>query len=314
MRSRILLGGVLAVGLAYVGCGEQSGGNGGGGGALSAPSNLTGSPMGSGIHLTWTDTSTSEEGFDIERSTATSSFAKITSVAFDTTQYHDTGGLTGGVSYTYRVRASGGGSFSPYSNSVSAVAPGGSGGGSGGGTGGGSGGGVGGGSGGGTGGGAGGGTGFDGLPDGGYSFQTHIKPIFVQSCGSGNNSCHSKMAYGPTTPECRGWLALSDEALGSKNPATNANTGCPDLTLYQRLMQLDAWMCDNPRRKYVVPNDTAGSQLYQVIDPAADPSRGGQCMVTTTVPLGRMPKAPYVISAGDINKIKVWIQQGAPNN
>lgn len=79
-------------------------------------------------------------------------------------------------------------------------------------------------------------------------------------------------------------------------------------------MQLDAWMCDNPRRKYVVANNLAGSQLYQVIDPAADPSRGGQCMVTSTVPLGRMPKAPYTLSAADLNRIKVWIQQGAPNN
>lgn len=301
MRSRILLGAVLAVGLVYAGCGEQSGGN-GGGGTLAAPSNLTGTPLGAGVHLTWADNS-SEESFEIERSSSTGTFAKIASVTFDTTQHHDQSGLTGGATYTYRVRAAGGGSFSSYSNSVTAVAPGGAGGGAGGG------------SGGGAGGGTGGGTGFDGLPDGGYSFQTHIVPVFVQSCGSGSNSCHSKMAYGPTTAGgCRGWLALSNESLGSKNPANNASTGCPDLTLHQRLMQLDAWLCDNPRRRYVVPNDLAGSQLYQVTDPGADPSRGGQCMATTSVPLGRMPKAPFAISAADINKIKVWIQQGAPNN
>lgn len=297
MRSRILLGAVVAVGLVYVGCGEKAGGN-AGDGTLAAPANLTASPMGGGVHLVWADTA-SEESFEIERSSSTNSFAKIASVTFDTTQHHDQAGLTGGETYTYRVRAAGGGTFSPYSNSVTAVAPGGSGGGAGGG----------------TGGGSGGGTGFDGLADGGYSFQTHIVPIFVQSCGSGNNSCHSKIAYGPTAAgECRGWLALSDEALGSKNPTNNADTGCPDLTLHQRLMQLDAWMCDNPRRKYVVPGDVAGSQLYQVVDLNADPSRGGQCVISPTVPMTRMPKAPYVISSADINKLKVWIQQGAPNN
>lgn len=291
MRYRILLGALIAVGLVYAGCGS---GGGGAGGTLAAPSNLIGTPMGSGVHLAWTDNSSGEESFEIERSTGTSSFMKVASVAFDTTQYHDQG-LTGGQAYTFRVRAAGGGSFSPYSNNVTATAPSGSGGG--------------------AGGGAGGGGGLDGLPDGGYSFSTHIKPIFVQSCGSGNNSCHSKMAYGPTSAGgCLGWLALSDEPLGSKNPANNADTGCPDLTLYQRLLQLDTWLCSNPSRKYVVPNDTSASQLFQVIDPNADPSRGGQCMVTSTVPLGRMPRAPYVISAADLNKIKVWIQQGAPNN
>lgn len=128
MRIRLMTAAVVAVGLVYVGCGGPGGGTGGGSGTLAAPSNLAGTPMGSGVHLTWTDNSSNEESFELERATATSSYVKVATVAFDTTQHHDQGGLTGGESYTYRVRASGGGSFSTYSNTISAVAPGGGGG------------------------------------------------------------------------------------------------------------------------------------------------------------------------------------------
>lgn len=301
---RLFVAAALATASGYLACGKAA--EPGDTGTLAAPSNLTGEQMGSGIHLTWKDNSADEEEFELERAAAAApaTFTRIASVTFDTAQYHDQS-VTSGTAYRYRVRATKGSTTSAYSNEIDATAPSGAGGGSGGGMGGGAGGGAGG----------GGGTSNDSLPDGGYSFQQHIVPIFNNSCGAGDNSCHSRIAYGPRpNTQCRGWLALENASIGSIDPNTQQSTGCPDKTLYERLVELDSWMCESVRHKYIVPNDFAGSQVYQVVDPAADPSRGGTCMASSTVPLGRMPKAPYALSSTDRNKLKVWIEQGAPNN
>ena len=284
-------------------------------GSLTAPSMLTVEPLGTGLHVAWVDNSMDEAEFQIERKT-TGEFAKIASVVFDTNQFHDSA-VTAGTRYTYRVRATSAAASSSYTAEVSQTAPtaGGTGGGTGG-TGGGTAGTGGGaaGTGGGTAG-TGGGTGVaTSLPDGGYSFQQHIVPIFGASCGSGNNSCHSRLAYGPTTGGgCRGWLALENLPLGSKNPNTMANTGCPDRTLHQRLVDLDSWMCEPTRKKYVTARNLTSSQLYQVV--AGDPSGGGTCDKMPGVALTRMPPAPAPeLAMADKKKLETWIMQGAPNN
>lgn len=261
-------------------------------GTVTAPSMLTVEPLGTGLHVAWKDNSTDETEFQVERKSA-GAFAKIASVVFDTTQFHDSA-VTAGTSYTYRIRAITASAASEYTAEVSQRAPSaGAGGGSGSG-------------------GGGGGMAFNGLPDGGYSFQQHIVPIFNSSCGAGDNNCHSRIAYGPTSAGgCRGWLALENVALGSKNPNTMAATGCADRSLWQRLTQLDSWMCEPTRKKYVTAGSLAMSQVYQAI--AGDPAGGGTCNKAPNVPLASMPPG-VTLDPVAVKKIETWILQGAPNN
>jgi uncharacterized repeat protein (TIGR03806 family) len=73
----------------------------------------------SSIALTWTDASTNETGFELERSADNVTFAPRTSLPAGTTQFTDTG-LTAATRYYYRVRAVNGAGASAYSNVASA--------------------------------------------------------------------------------------------------------------------------------------------------------------------------------------------------
>ena len=75
--------------------------------------------MGGGVHLTWKDNATNEDGFDIERSDASSSFGALDGVPFDSVSYHDSA-VTLGITYTYRVRARRGMTYSVFSNEAAA--------------------------------------------------------------------------------------------------------------------------------------------------------------------------------------------------
>ena len=77
--------------------------------------------------LNWSEISTNETGFNVERKvgacTAISSFSEIGTVGPNVTTYVDTA-VTEGVTYCYRVRASGpGGTFSAYSNTADRAVP-----------------------------------------------------------------------------------------------------------------------------------------------------------------------------------------------
>jgi Tol biopolymer transport system component/alpha-tubulin suppressor-like RCC1 family protein len=90
---------------------------------LVAPSGLTVTGVSSSrIDLSWTDNSTNEDGFRIERCTGTgcSSFAEIATVGANVTSYQDTG-LAAATSYSYRVRAYNAGGTSGYSNTATAT-------------------------------------------------------------------------------------------------------------------------------------------------------------------------------------------------
>jgi hypothetical protein len=117
-----------------------------------------------------------------------------------------------------------------------------------------------------------------------------------------------------------------DLVLGRRRAYSGPNvgqpTGCPDLGLYDRLMQLHSMLCDgstwSQRAMYVVPGDLQKSLLYQVI--AGDSSMGGKCSANGG-PVTRMPKVdPAVLpvsvplTQNQIQKIRDWIMQGAPNN
>lgn len=93
---------------------------------LVAPSSLTAtvsttSPT-SSIVLTWTDGSSIETGFEIERRnvTASTSFALIATTTANVAGFTDTG-LASSTTYQYRIRAFDPGGSSSYSNSASAT-------------------------------------------------------------------------------------------------------------------------------------------------------------------------------------------------
>jgi hypothetical protein len=86
----------------------------------TAPTNLTATAVSrSQINLTWTDNSSNETGFKIERSTNGTSFTQIATVGAGVTSYASTG-LQKNRTYYYRVRATNGAGDSAYSNVASA--------------------------------------------------------------------------------------------------------------------------------------------------------------------------------------------------
>jgi uncharacterized protein (TIGR02145 family) len=95
---------ILGITLAYS-CSTSSDGNGNSTTTVLpvAPTNLTGTVASTTqINLSWTDNSTNETGFKIERKTGTGTYAVIGTTATDITTYSDTD-LTQGTTYTYRV-------------------------------------------------------------------------------------------------------------------------------------------------------------------------------------------------------------------
>lgn len=87
------------------------------------------------VNLSWTDTSTNELGFRVERKTGSGSYSEIATPAKNSTSQSDTG-LTASTTYTYRIRAYNSMANSSYSSEATATtssADSGTGGGSGGG-------------------------------------------------------------------------------------------------------------------------------------------------------------------------------------
>jgi hypothetical protein len=110
---------VLALGL--LACGGDDGGS---GSVPAAPTNLTGSVLSGGAHLTWTDNSDNETDFMIMRKEmgSTAGFASIAMPPFNTTTYHDAP-LTAGKTYVYMVHAVNDAGDSQPSNEVMVAIP-----------------------------------------------------------------------------------------------------------------------------------------------------------------------------------------------
>lgn len=85
--------------------------------APPAPSLLNSNPVSnSQINISWTDNSTNEDGFKIERKTTSSgTYSEIAQVGANVTSYNNTG-LASGTQYCYRVRSYNGAGNSSYSN------------------------------------------------------------------------------------------------------------------------------------------------------------------------------------------------------
>ena len=89
--------------------------------APPAPSALSATPISSSqINLAWTDNSSNEGGFRIERSTDNVNFTEIATTAVNAIAYSNTG-LAASTTYYYRVRAFNSGGNSAYSNTASAT-------------------------------------------------------------------------------------------------------------------------------------------------------------------------------------------------
>lgn len=88
------------------------------------PSNLIGTVASSTqINLSWTDNSTNETGFKVERKTGTSTYAVVGTTGTDINTFNDTG-LTPSTTYTYRVYSYNTGGNSPtYSNEINLTIP-----------------------------------------------------------------------------------------------------------------------------------------------------------------------------------------------
>jgi predicted phage tail protein len=89
----------------------------------SAPTGLRATAVSrSRIDLSWTDASTNETRFEIERSTAGRSFQLVATVAANSVFFADTG-LRARTTYTYRIRACNQLGCSAPSNQASATTP-----------------------------------------------------------------------------------------------------------------------------------------------------------------------------------------------
>ena len=137
-------------------------------------------------------------------------------------------------------------------------------------------------------------------------FESDIMPILGRSCGGGDDTCHSPVAYAPTAANnCEGWLSLTDTPLGGD--------GCPPLDLYTRLITLHGWAClvnGDPTSgfeplviRYVAPFDPDASLLYQKLLPD-----GIRCVGAYDEPTQRMPLAAPLPQA-EIDLIRLWIEQ-----
>ncbi|MDO6743598.1 M43 family zinc metalloprotease [Tenacibaculum soleae] len=88
---------------------------------VNAPSNLTSTTNSSSeIALSWSDNSSNEDGFSIERTTDGGSFSVIATTAANATSYSNTN-LTSNTAYSYRVRAFSGNTNSSYSNTTTST-------------------------------------------------------------------------------------------------------------------------------------------------------------------------------------------------
>ncbi|MCK5148277.1 fibronectin type III domain-containing protein [bacterium] len=91
------------------------------GAILFSPSSLTASSLSaSEITLTWSDNSSNEMGFKIERKTGTGNFIELGLTGANTTTYTDRG-LASATSYVYRIRATNSTGDSGYSNELTAT-------------------------------------------------------------------------------------------------------------------------------------------------------------------------------------------------
>jgi hypothetical protein len=88
--------------------------------APSAPTSLAAAASGTSITLSWSDQSSNEQSFVVERSTGGGAFAQVGTVGANVTSFTDSG-LAASTTYTYQVKAVNAVGSSGYSNTASAT-------------------------------------------------------------------------------------------------------------------------------------------------------------------------------------------------
>jgi hypothetical protein len=145
------------------------------------------------------------------------------------------------------------------------------------------------------------------------SFERDIKPILLVSCGGMVDACHARAAYAAIASSgCRGWFSFEDAAIGSQiyaGPTAGEPTGCPDMTLHERLLQLNSWQCEPDGRPIVAPGDPAGSYMMMKVD-------GVDLCPNGAEPSAMMPPPGegFGLPASSRALLEAWILAGAPNN
>ncbi len=150
------------------------------------------------------------------------------------------------------------------------------------------------------------------------NFKTQIVPIFNNSCGTGVNGCHGRDAFGANaSQDCRGWLALEDAPLGASfysGSMSGQATGCPDMSLHQRLMQLDVWQCLDTPTAYVVPGDPAASYIMHKMNGTDLCKENASSISDQMPPPNQAGATPFTLSPADKALIQQWIVEGALDN
>ena len=92
-------------------------------GTPGAPGSPSATPTaGTQVNVAWTDQSSNENSFRVERATGGGSFVPVGSVGANTTAFSDSN-LVAGATYSYRVAATSAGTSSPFSNVVTVTTP-----------------------------------------------------------------------------------------------------------------------------------------------------------------------------------------------
>ena len=143
------------------------------------------------------------------------------------------------------------------------------------------------------------------------TFQNDIVPILYEACGAGDTLCHARNAYFAAVDQgCRGWMSFEDAPLGAVFDDLDPNTdmpsegptGCPDLSLYDRLLQLAPWECD-ASSSYIEPGSLEESYMFVKL------SNGITCGDFRLMP---PPGEGYVLTQAQYDAFRDWILAGAP--
>lgn len=135
------------------------------------------------------------------------------------------------------------------------------------------------------------------------SFKTDIVPIFYATCGAQSSACHSREIYVVDSSNgCRGIISLEDTNLGAvfySGSNMGLSTGCPDQTLYERIMDYSS-QCNSPMERYITPGVKSSSYLWAKI------AGGPYCAGSAAMPFDHPIEPEY------FDQINYWLSSGAP--
>jgi hypothetical protein len=119
---------ILILAVVFCSCdkSDYTSSGGGGGGTVSppfTPTNVTATATSStNVNLTWTDNSTTEDGFRIDRKIFSNAYVTIAVLGANVTSYSDAS-VNSATMYTYRIASYNTGGVSPYSTEVVVTTP-----------------------------------------------------------------------------------------------------------------------------------------------------------------------------------------------